>query len=190
MPRYRDDTDDAAAPRGRRPEARRRAHVMQIFREAAGHGTAKRAPRGDVRAQASRITTDEAALRRNVTYDVENLTSTVRLDAVVPLDGHERVARSVLNFGLVDLSRAGASTASRMAIAAAIRQALLDHEPRLVPETLSVTLSSEHATDQRLTFDVTADIVADPADLPIDFVAEVDLGAGKMDLRPVRGTGA
>lgn len=169
--------------------------IMHVFRAAAEAGDARDdrlgAPGGAAAQErakrAHRDQIDEAELRRHLALDLESLISTIRLDASLPLAEDSRVARSVINYGFADLSRAGGTANSRLMIAQAIRNSLLAFEPRLIPDSISVTLDAEEVTEtNRLAFHVEGEMSADPADLPLDFLAEVDLGSGKLRTRRLR----
>ena len=41
---------------------------------------------------------------------------------------------------------------------------------------------AEADSDQRIAFDITAEMAARPVDVPLEFVAEIDTGAGKVAL--------
>lgn len=174
---------------------RRQVSIMHVFRDAAEQGNARLEDRrqSDGETQIALITrhrrdgVSEEDLRRHLTLDLESLLNTIRLDALVPLADHPRVARSVVNFGINDMSSVNRSRRSETAISAAIRQSLIDHEPRLIKDSIEITiLSAEASANQRLSFEVHAEIAADPADLPLYFVTEVDLGAGKVQMKRLR----
>lgn len=131
--------------------------------------------------------TDEETLRKHLNYDMASLMNTVNLDAVVPLDDHPYLAKSIINFGFGDLSHLSDSEKDADTVAALIRKTLLNYEPRLIAETLEVTMSTKQdGSNQRMTFDITAEMYASPADIPMNFVAEVDDGAGKIQLTKLR----
>jgi type VI secretion system protein ImpF len=93
----------------------------------------------------------------------------------------------VLNYGFRDLSTVGVREIGSQEIVRSIRQSLLDHEPRLVPETVEVTLDkAEGDARQFLSFSIKADLMGDPVDIPMDFTADVDLGAGKLRMSKLR----
>ena len=174
---------------------RRQVSIMHVFRDAAEQGNARLEDRSqsDGETQIALITRHrrdgigEEDLRRHLALDLESLLNTIRLDAMVSLADHPRVSRSVLNFGINDMSSVNRSRRSETAIAAAIRQSLLDHEPRLVKDSIDINIvSAEASPNQRLSFEVHAEIAADPADLPLDFITEVDLGAGKVQMKRLR----
>ncbi|MCQ0969174.1 type VI secretion system baseplate subunit TssE (plasmid) [Paracoccus sp. TK19116] len=169
--------------------------VLQIFRAAAAAGDARDAApasqrQGDARMisarrRASREGSDEASLRRDLALDIASLLNTVRLDAAIDLGDAPYVERSVINYGFRDLSSLTRSNETARRIAEAIRETLIRHETRLNPRTIEVRATDRSSqSDQRLFFDIVAEMIASPADIPMDFVAEVDMGAGKLRMLP------
>ncbi len=168
---------------------------MHVFRSAAEQGNSRSTDKvyqdGDraitVQSRQRREGVDEGELRRHLSIDLDNLMNTIRLDAIIPLDNYPYVARSVLNFGFKDMSSLSRSRQTETKIAASIRQSLIDHEPRLIPESIEINISaSKDSNTQRVSYEVVAEMAADPVDIPLDFVAEVDLGAGKMKMKRLR----
>lgn len=172
----------------------RQISLMHAFRLAAEQGDARKSTAHfhdgmrelSVQAQQRRHGTDEATLKRHLSIDLGNLMNTVRLDAVVSLDDAPHVAKSVVNYGFRDLSSLTKSQETMGRIAAAIRQTLIDHEPRLVPSSIEVLLDNDDTPDQRISFTVNAEIIASPSDVPLNFVAEVDIGAGKIRMSDLK----
>lgn len=168
---------------------------MHVFRSSAEKKDARDAGKdymdGDrsinVRAKQRREGVDESELRRHLNADLNNLMNTIRLDATVDLADHPHVERSVLNFGFADMSSLSQSHQTDQKIALSIRNALIDHEPRLIPDSIEVMIRPNAGPGtQQVSFDIVAEMVADPVDIPLDFVAEVDLGAGKMVMKRLR----
>ncbi len=169
---------------------------MQLFRAAHEAGDARK---GDAeyqdgdrtvtrRSRERRHGTGEAALRTQIKADLASLLSTIRLEAVQPLDDAPYVQKSIINYGFRDLSSVSMTDLTTSRIADSIRQSLIDHEPRLVPETLDIQLNDKYGDkQQRLTFSINAEIVANPVDIALDFLAEVDIGAGKVQMADKRG---
>ncbi len=175
-----------------RGESRRQMSLTHVFRAAAEERTARRPmsrPDADGRqigalTQHRREGISAEELRRHLGVDLNCLMNTVRLDAAVPLDDAPWVQKSVVNFGFRDLSSVSRSRHNEVLIAQAIRQTLLDHEPRLIPESIEVAPGAgDDSMVQRLIFDIQAEIRGYPADIPLGFTAEIDLGAGKMKMK-------
>lgn len=173
--------------------------LMQVFRAAARNRDGQRPARGagettdsDLtrRSQQHREGTSETTLRADLSQDVANLMNTVRLEAIVDLSDAPYVQKSVVNYGFKDLGSVTRTQRTEGEIAAAIREALITHEPRLIPASIEVRLPQDRDdSDHRLSFDISAEMIANPADIPLDFVAEVDLGAGKIQLQRLKVSG-
>lgn len=132
------------------------------------------------RATARNLGVDEETLRAHVIDHLSTLMNTVRLDAVVDLSDTPYVARSVLNYGFQDLSDLSRQALIAPYIARSIRQSLIDHEPRLVESSVEVRVTQiDGDSQQRIAVFVAADLIADPADITIEFKADIDVGAGK-----------
>lgn len=113
--------------------------------------------------------------------------NTIQLDSAVALDDVPHVKASVINYGFRDLSDVTAHDLNSLAVVKSIRQSLLDHEPRIVPESLEVDVAERPAGGRnRLAVSVSAELMGDPVDIPIQFDAEVDLGVGKLHMSNLR----
>jgi type VI secretion system protein ImpF len=191
------DQDDHAKAKSRlmRKGDRSRVSLLQIFRAAHQDRDSRvdlvRDNNGEAtitrRSKMRREGVDETTLKAHVQADLGALMNTIQLGAAIDLSDVPHVERSVLNYGFRDLSDVTARELNSTAVVASIRQSLLNHEPRIVPETLEVRVSDGSGDKHhRLEISVTAELMADPVDLPIDFDAEIDLGAGKLRMRNLR----
>lgn len=125
----------------------------------------------------------QATLKEHLAQDLANLLGTINLDAVQFLEDFDFVRNSVLNYGMLDLSRLSTEDSRTPKVAKELRAALLANEPRLIEETLVVKLRSFGAdSGQRIAFDISAEMAARPVDVPMEFVAEIDTGAGKISM--------
>ncbi len=129
---------------------------------------------------ARRVTTrtaiSETALRREVTTDLLALLNTTNLDAAEDLSDLPAVRSSVVNFGFPDLSWRTIDENSLADIAREIETALGDFEPRLTRASIKAKRDmSVSAEELRLRFLVKADLRAQPVNVPVEFVAEVEL---------------
>ncbi|MGH1369532.1 MAG: type VI secretion system baseplate subunit TssE [Maritimibacter sp.] len=178
-----------------RREDRAKVTIMQVFRASHHAHDSRRASEkteaGDgqitERARMRREGVSEDELRRLLQDDLASLMNTVQLDAATPLEDAEHVKHSILNYGFRDLSSVAAKNLTSPAIIASIRQSLIDHEPRLIPSSINVQLKNdEGGVNQRLALHIEAEMMGDPVDVPLDFDAEVDLGAGKLSMSKMR----
>jgi type VI secretion system protein ImpF len=123
----------------------------------------------------------EPLLRREVSLDLEALLNTIALESSVDLSDFEHVRRSVLNFGLPDIAHRSIDEASVGDIPEEIRAALMAHEPRLVPSSLAVDRDlSVDSKQLKVRFTVRADLLCDPVNVPVEFLADVELDSGKI----------
>ena len=174
---------------GKRPE-RLAPPLMFAFRTAHEARDAKvtldlRDARGDrviaPRRAPSRSPISESALRREVSGDLADVLNTVNLDAAISLEDHREVALSVLNFGFPDLSAITIDENRLTTLSHDIEQALKIFEPRLNAETLKVARDpyvDVHAL--LIKFLVKAELRAEPMNVAVEFVAEVELDTAKI----------
>ena len=171
-----------------RQDERLQIPLMFAFRDAYEKRDAKRVE--DIRAEGERVIANRNSLRRGASEsvlkqdlgtDLASLVDTINLGSAIALDALPYVSRSVLNYGLPDLSPIVAGTDNVDAIGVSLRAALLRHEPRLNRKSLSVQRNGDgEDSGQRVRFRVHAELISRPLDIPVEFVAEVDIGAGKV----------
>lgn len=174
----------------------REMSLMHIFRDSAARRDSRdqghRYVDGDrdltLLSQKRREGASEESLRRNLARDIANLMNTIRLDVCVDLADTPRVRKSIINHGLQDMDTLWRENRTPGDLAHAIREALIRNEPRLRAETLEVRIDEIAPTvDQRLTFEIMAEMIADPTDIPLQFYAEVDPAAGKIAMKRMQG---
>ena len=127
----------------------------------------------------------KARLRQAVLRDLAWLFNTVKLESSVDLAETPHVRRSVLNFGLTALSGKTASTMDAVALTGAIKQAILDFEPRIVPGTLVVrTVIDAGQLDQHniIGVEIQGHLWAQPIPLELLVRTEIDLETGRVEI--------
>jgi type VI secretion system protein ImpF len=125
--------------------------------------------------------TDEVLLRNDLTRDLSSLVDTIDLASVTDLEGLEHVKKSIVNFGLYDLTHVILSSDATEEVIENLRRALLEHEPRLLPGSLTITRTdSSDDVGQRIKFSIRAEMMCKPLDVPVEFVAELDSTSGKV----------
>lgn len=174
----------------RAPDKNKRLQIplMYAFRDAAEQRDSTK--KEDIRVNGERVVADRASMRRrgvdeavlkgDLVIDLRALVDTINLASSTDLEGLDYVKRSVLNYGLDDLTHITIESNDVHDIGNQLKTAILNHEPRLTPESLVVERSEDDDVNQRVCFRVRADISSKPLDIPIEFVAEVDLGSGKI----------
>lgn len=168
---------------------------MHVFREAVGRkdatsdGTSYKEGEREInqRSIQRRQGSDQGSLKAHLNEDLANLMQTIRLDAAMDIGAYKYISKSVLNFGMDDMANMSANAENSGHLERRLRQALIDHEPRLIPETIEVTMRSQDKDlSQKLAFDIAADLAANPVDVPLEFVAEIDVGGGKVNLAKLK----
>ncbi len=118
--------------------------------------------------------------RKAVLRDVEMLFNSRAYPLRDMIYDFGEVARSVLNYGILDLSGANISVENASELEAQLKQALKNFEPRISPKALSVHVVSSHdAHDVRtLLFEISGELWAHPLPDHLFIKTEVDLETG------------
>lgn len=119
-------------------------------------------------------------LRECVTRDIAWLLNCVNLGADEALADYPEVARSVLNFGIPDLTGTALAGVDAATLQRQLRAALLAFEPRLTASTLRVTVNTDgtRMDRQSLVFNIESEMWAQPIPLKLYLKTEVDLETG------------
>jgi type VI secretion system protein ImpF len=134
----------------------------------------------------------KSKLRQAVLRDLAWLFNATRLESAMELTNAPDVRRSVVNFGLPALSGKAASSIDVTDLEKAIRQSILDYEPRILPHTLQVrALVQESQLDHHnvIGVQIQGQLWAQPVPLELLVRTEIDLETGKVeiaDLMPSR----
>jgi type VI secretion system protein ImpF len=131
----------------------------------------------------TRSRVSDSTLRREVMIDLICLFNTTNLDAAEDLSSLPAVRASILNYGFPDLARRTIDENSLYEVAREIETALADFEPRLVRNSIQTKRDlSNSAEGLKLRFLVKADLRSRPANVPVEFVAEIELGSGTIKI--------
>jgi type VI secretion system protein ImpF len=119
-------------------------------------------------------------LRAVVKRDLAWLLNTCNLAAVQDLGDWPEVRRSVLNYGLPDLTGTSLSSLDVAALERMVKQAIIDFEPRILRNSVRVRafVRDDQMSRNSLTFQIEGDLWADPAPVDIVLQSEVDLESG------------
>ncbi len=123
--------------------------------------------------------------RDGVLRDLQWLLNATNLDASIDFSGHPDAQRSVVNFGLAALSGRLASNVDTVQLEATIRQAIVQFEPRILPQSLEVKVAaSEKSLDMHNVLAVTirGELWAIPYPLEILLRSDIDLETGQVVL--------
>jgi type VI secretion system protein ImpF len=130
-------------------------------------------------------------LRDCVRRDLGWLLNTTHLQATQNLSAYPLIKQSVLNYGMPDLAGRTSSGVDKPLLEQTIRQAILDFEPRLVAETLQVKLfiDKRQANHNAMSFDIEAELWAQPLPLRLFLRTAIDLESGVVDVADLGGKG-
>lgn len=128
-------------------------------------------------------------LREVVQRDLAWLFNTTNLAATQSLERYPEVERSVLNYGLPELAGITLSGTNVAELERALRQAVLDFEPRILANTLKIRVVVDQTLMEHnaMAFDIEGELWAQPMPLQLFLRTEVDLELG--DVRVVQQTG-
>jgi type VI secretion system protein ImpF len=127
----------------------------------------------------------KSRLRQAVLRDLAWLFNATKFSGDVDLGQMPHVRRSVVNFGLPALSGRAASSLDITELERAIRQAIIDFEPRILAETLEVrALAIENALDHHnvVGVQIRGQLWAQPVPLELLVRTEIDLETGKVEI--------
>ena len=134
----------------------------------------------------------KSRLRQAVLRDLGWLLNAIRLEAEVDLSALPFARQSVINFGLPSLSGRLASSLEVTDLERAIKQAILDFEPRILPATLRVTALVELTELDHhnvIGIEIQGQLWAQPVPLEMLIRTEIDLETGKAKLADLAPTG-
>lgn len=136
------------------------------------------------RRAAPRAAITEPKLRREIAIDLDALVNTINLASATDLTRHEHVARSVLNHGFPDIAKLSIDEHRVNAIKDDLAEVLIRFEPRLVRQSINVERDeSLDRAELKIRFVVRADLNCEPLNVPVQFVADVELDTGKIAIK-------
>lgn len=118
--------------------------------------------------------------RASVLRDLAWLLNTTSLGQLQPLERMPEVKRSVINYGIAPVTGRIATTAQARELEMALRQAIIDFEPRILKESVRVRVVPPEETPSRhaILFEIEGDLFADPLPLHLALRTEIDLDSG------------
>ncbi len=123
-------------------------------------------------------------LRECVLRDLSWLLNTCHLEALEDLEPYPEVARSVVNFGIPDLTGRPVSNLDLSELERTLRQAIWDFEPRLVRKTLRVRAIARADGEARnaLVLEIQGELWGQPMPQRLYVKTEIDLETGSVAL--------
>jgi type VI secretion system protein ImpF len=109
---------------------------------------------------------------------------------VQDLKAFPEVRRSVLNFGMPDISGVTVSDVDAGELEEAVRRVILDFEPRILPDSVEVrpVIDEQQMNSNALAFEIEGQLWARPAPLRIMLKTELDLELGEVTVSDRSGS--
>ncbi|MET3900967.1 type VI secretion system protein ImpF [Devosia sp. UYZn731] len=122
-----------------------------------------------------------SALKRDLGHDLSMLVETIALESTEDLSELPHVRKSIINFGIPDVSSLTVGSDAEAAMAGQLQASIQCHETRLRRDSVSVERTEDEAdAEQRTRYRVRGEMASKPLDLPVEFVAEIDAALGKV----------
>ena len=133
----------------------------------------------------------KSRMRQAVLRDLAWLFNTTKLEATLAMDRLPFARRSVINFGLPALSGQTASSLEVNDLEKAIKQAILDFEPRILPSSLRVKAIEMADFDQHnvIGVEISGMLWAQPVPLEMLVRTEIDLETGQVEIEDLASSG-
>lgn len=130
-------------------------------------------------------------LRESVLRDLGWLLNTCHLAQTEDLSDYPHVANSVLNYGVPDYAGATMSGADLVRLERAMRQAILDFEPRILRNSLRIraNIDPESMTHNALTFEIEGELWSQPLPERLYLRTQIDLESGHTQVDDDTGRG-
>lgn len=128
-------------------------------------------------------------LRRSVQRDLGWLLNCGNLEITEDLSAVPEVAKSVLNFGVPDLTGSTIKSVDIPLLERELRTAILNFEPRLLADTLKVSVDVDQSNMSRnaMKFLIQGQLWAQPLPINLFLSTELDFESGKASVAEVQG---
>ncbi len=131
-----------------------------------------------------RIAINENQLRGELTRDLDMLMNTTNMASTIDLSDAPEVMRSIINFGLPDIVNRSIDEHRVGDIVDEIKTAILAFEPRLISKSIGVSRDiTVDAGVLAIRFNLSGEMACDPVAIPVEFVADLEVGSGKLAIR-------
>ncbi|AMM25103.1 type VI secretion system baseplate subunit TssE [Variovorax sp. PAMC 28711] len=130
-------------------------------------------------------TLTKQALRQAVLRDLSWLFNATGYGLAFDDKHHPQAARSVINYGLPMLSGQFTSSVQRVSMEQALKNAIMQFEPRILPRTLEVELVMEGPaldSHNRIGLQIRGMLWAQPVPLEFLMRSRIDLEEGRIDI--------
>jgi type VI secretion system protein ImpF len=138
---------------------------------------------GEMKESRDRRVIDVRRLREIIQRDLSWLLNTNNHETLLDADAYPNVCNSVVNYGVREVAGELSSLQRAQEIRDMIRQAIERFEPRILAGTLDVVLRVDKGTSQSIiSFDIRAEMWAQPLPLELYLRSEVNVATGELKL--------
>jgi type VI secretion system protein ImpF len=127
----------------------------------------------------------QTQFKEAVIRDLGWLLNSVALDVCVNLEKYPEVRRSVLNYGLPDMSGHTSSNVDVRTMENSIRAAIHQFEPRIIKNSLKVKIHTnpDEMSHNSLIFEIAGAVFGQPSPFQVVLKSELDLECGEFKLK-------
>jgi type VI secretion system protein ImpF len=127
---------------------------------------------------------NDAQLREQVRRDLSWLFNTTQLAAGTDLAPYPQVQSSILNYGIADLTGRSLGSIKPADLEQDVRTALLHYEPRLLPDSLQISVKpgKKPFAAAALVVEIKAELHAEPLPLALHVRTEIDVETGRVTI--------
>lgn len=127
----------------------------------------------------------QTQFKEAVVRDLGWLLNSVALDVCIDLHKYPEVQRSVLNYGLPDLSGHTSSNVNIRGVEGSIKAAIQLFEPRVIKNSLKVKIHSnpDEMSHNSLIFEIAGAVFGQPSPFHVVLKSELDLESGEFQLK-------
>ncbi len=126
-------------------------------------------------------------LRMSVIRDLSWLLNASNSEVLTDMDFYPYAKESVINYGMPDLSGRVATGMDILQLEKTLKKAIIFFEPRIIKKSLTVTVVRTDEMDRMaISFDIEADLWAQPLPLHLYLKTELDLETGAITLENKR----
>jgi type VI secretion system protein ImpF len=139
---------------------------------------------GKTKESSSQQSMSQTQFKAAVIRDLGWLLNSVALEVCEDLDNYPAVKRSVINYGLPDLSGHTSSTIDARSVEKAIREAIHLYEPRIIRNSLEVKVHSDPSAmaHNSLVFEIAGAVFGQPSPFQVVLKSELDLENSEFKL--------
>lgn len=124
-------------------------------------------------------------IREGVLRDIAWLLNTINLSSIEDLDAYSEVKKSVINFGMPDLSGHTVNSLNVQELERLLKNTIINYEPRILKNSLKINVLADESSMNRnsLVFDIEGELWAQPTPVHLYMKTELDLESGNVVLR-------